>query len=190
MVMVNRDTSDESAAEKKARDVAAKLDETSATFAGTSNMESHARVGYTEQNVEDRAQTAAEEEGVTLHRNPDGTHTAIDESRAAEATPKSDTGEGARESEGDQDQHEKHDAAVAPGMGAAVGTTREPDDIDSAPGMGNAVASTAGGGASSTAAPYSDNATASGGSSTGSTSASGGVSASDDTEGGHAPGRS
>ena len=239
--MVNRDTSDESAAEKKARDVAAKLDETSATFAGTSNMESHARVGYTEQNVEDRAQTAAEEEGVTLHRNPDGSHTAIDESRAAEATPKSDTGEGAPESEGDQDQHEKHDAAVAPGMGAAVGTTREPDDIDSAPGMGNAVASTAGddaatgsgsdagegthddaavapgmgaavgatrepddvdsapgmgnavastagGGAASTAAAYSDNATASGGSSTGSTSASGGVSASDDTEGGHAPG--
>src|SRR5699024_8351110 len=241
MVMVNRDTSDESAAEKKARDVAAKLDETSATFAGTSNMESHARVGYTEQNVEDRAQTAAEEEGVTLHRNPDGSHTAIDESRAAEATPKSDTGEGAPESEGDQDQHETHDAAVAPGMGAAVGTTREPDDIDSAPGMGNAVAgtagddaatgsgsdagegthddaavapgmgaavgatrepddvdsapgmgnavaSTAGGGAASTAAAYSDNATASGGSSTGSASASGGVSASDDTEGGHAPG--
>src|SRR5699024_5018876 len=225
MVMVNRDTSDESAAEKKARDVAAKLDETSATFAGTSNMESHARVGYTEQNVEDRAQTAAEEEGVTLHRNPDGSHTAIDESRAAEATPKSDTGEGAPESEEDQDQHEKHDAAVAPGMGAAVGTTREPDDIDSAPGMGNAVASTAGddaatgsgsdagegthddaavapgmgaavgatrepddvdsapgmgnavastagGGAASTAAAYSDNATASGGSSTGTATAS------------------
>jgi general stress protein 26 len=230
MVMVNRDTSDESAAEKKARDVAAKLDETSATFAGTSNMESHARVGYTEQNVEDRAQTAAEEEGVTLHRNPDGSHTAIDESRAAEATPKSDTGEGAPTPDADQDQPEKHDAAAAPGMGAAVGTTREPDDVDSAPGMGNAVASTAGddaaadsgsdsdkgtheaddaavapgmgaavgmgnavastagGGAASTAAAYSDNATASGGSSTGSTSASGGVSASDDTEGGHAPG--
>ena len=100
MVMVNRDTSDESAAEKKARDVAAKLDETSATFAGTSNMESHARVGYTEQNVEDRAQTAAEEEGVTLHRNPDGSHTAIDESRAAEATPKSDTGEEPRSPKG------------------------------------------------------------------------------------------
>ncbi|WP_366521025.1 pyridoxamine 5'-phosphate oxidase family protein [Brevibacterium sp.] len=142
--MVNRDTSDESAAEKKARDVAAKLDETSATFAGTSNMESHARVGYTEQNVEDRAQTAAEEEGVTLHRNPDGSHTAIDESRAAEATPKSDTGEGAPTPDADQDQPEKHDAAAAPGMGAAVGTTGEPDDVDSAPGMGNAVASTAG----------------------------------------------
>src|SRR5699024_3685203 len=33
---------------------------------------------------------------------------------------------------------------LPPGMGAAVGTTREPDDIDSTPGMGNAVASTAG----------------------------------------------
>src|SRR5699024_369109 len=126
MVMVNRDTSDESAAEKKARDVAAKLDETTEPLGGTSNMESHARVGYTEQNVEDRAQTAAEEEGVTLHRNPDGSHTAIDESKAAEATPKPDTGEGAATSNADQDQHEKHDAAVAPGMGAAVGPTREP----------------------------------------------------------------
>ena len=105
MVMVNRDTSDESAAEKKARDVAAKLDETTEPLGGTSNMESHARVGYTEQNVEDRAQTAAEEEGVTLHRNPDGSHTAIDESKAAEATPKPDTGEGSAISNADQDQH-------------------------------------------------------------------------------------
>src|SRR5699024_3685202 len=90
------------------------LDETSATFAGTSNMESHARVGYTEQNVEDRAHTAAEEEGGTLHRNPDGSHTAIDESRAAEATPKSDTGAGTPPPDTDQDEHEKHGAAVAP----------------------------------------------------------------------------
>jgi general stress protein 26 len=184
MVMVNRDTSDESVAEKKARDVAAKLDETSATFAGTSNMESHARVGYTEQNVEDRAQTAAEEEGVTLHRNPDGSHTAIDESRVAEATPKSDADEGAPKSDADRGPREKDDPAVAPGMGAAVGTTREPDDVDSAPGMGNAVASTAGGGAASTAAAYSGNDSTS----TGNASASGGVSASDDTEGGHTPG--
>jgi general stress protein 26 len=92
MVMNNRDTSDESAKEKKARDVAAKLDEASATFAGTSNMESHARVGYTERKVESRAQNAADEEGVTLHRNPDGSHTAVDESRAAGVTPMSGTG--------------------------------------------------------------------------------------------------
>src|SRR5699024_11432657 len=94
--------------------------------------------------VEVRAQPAHEGKGLTTNRNHDGSNTAIDEPRAAEATPKSDTGEGAPTPDADQDQPEKHDAAAAPGMGAAVGTTGEPDDVDSAPGMGNAVASTAG----------------------------------------------
>ncbi|WP_262776949.1 pyridoxamine 5'-phosphate oxidase family protein [Brevibacterium permense] len=89
--MNNRDKRDESPAEEKARDVAAKLDETAEPLAGTSDMESHAEVGYTEQNVEARAQKAAEEEGVTLHRNPDGSHSAIDESKAAEDTPNSES---------------------------------------------------------------------------------------------------
>ena len=141
MVMNNRDKSDESPAEEKARDVAAKLDETAEPLAGTSDMESHAEVGYTEQNVEERAQRAADEEGVTLHRNPDGSHTAIDESKAAEVTPSSGT-----ENSG------ATDASLAPGMGASVGTTSEHGDIYSAPGMGNAVGSTAGGGAASTEA--------------------------------------
>lgn len=86
MGMINRDKRDESPAAKKARDVAAKLDETTEPLGGTSNMESHARVGYTERLVEARAQNVADEEGVTLHRNPDGSHTAVDESRLAEAT--------------------------------------------------------------------------------------------------------
>src|SRR5699024_2398423 len=119
-------------------------------------MESHARVGYTEENVEDRAQNAAEEEGVTLHRNPDGSHTAIDESRADEAPPKADADEGSSKTDADQDPHEKHDAAVAPGMGAAVGTTREPDDIDSVSGWGHAVARTPDGGASAGRATAAD----------------------------------
>lgn len=137
--MNNRDKSDESPAEEKARDVAAKLDETAEPLAGTSDMESHAEVGYTEQNVEERAQRAADEEGVTLHRNPDGSHTAIDESKTAEATPSSGT-----ENSG------ATDASLAPGMGASVGTTSEPGDIYSAPGMGNAVGSTTEGGVAST----------------------------------------
>jgi general stress protein 26 len=89
MVMSNRDKSDESPAEEKARDVAAKLDETAEPLAGTSDMDPHAEVGYTERNVEARAQNAAEQEGVTLRRNPDGSHTATDESKAAEAAPNS-----------------------------------------------------------------------------------------------------
>ncbi|MCF2585843.1 hypothetical protein [Brevibacterium sp. UCMA 11752] len=79
---MTREQRDESGAENKARDVAAKLDEATEPLGGTSEMDSHAKVGYTEDNVEDRAQDAAEGEGVTLYRNPDGSHTAIDESAA------------------------------------------------------------------------------------------------------------
>lgn len=89
--MNNRDTSDESPAEEKARDVAAKLDEAAEPLAGTSDMKPQAEVGYTERNVEARAQNAADAEGVTLHRNPDGSHTAVDESKIAEAGPDSES---------------------------------------------------------------------------------------------------
>ncbi|WP_227492461.1 pyridoxamine 5'-phosphate oxidase family protein [Brevibacterium sp. CFH 10365] len=197
--MNNRDKSDESPAEEKARDVAAKLDETAEPLAGTSDMESHAEVGYTEQNVEARAQNAAEEEGVTLHRNPDGSHTAIDESKAAEVTPSSgskdsgvasstapggapsSTAPGAGAAVGStagasDDSRRNSKPSVAPGMGASVGTTSDPDDVDSVPGMGNAVGSTAEGGAASTAAA----ASATGSTSAGDASAN----ATDDTEAG------
>ena len=79
---MTRDKRDESGAEEKARDAAAKLDQAAEPLAGTSDMESHAKVGYTEDNVEDRAQDAADDEGVTLYRNADGSHTAVDESEA------------------------------------------------------------------------------------------------------------
>ena len=167
--MNNRDKRDESPAEEKARDVAAKLDETAEPLAGTSDMESHAEVGYTEQNVEARAQNAAAEEDVTLYRNPDGSHTAIDESKATEATPEDGTERSGASS-----------ASVAPGMGASVGATSEPDAVDSAPGMGNAVSSTAEGGAVGTAAA----ASATGGASVGNASTPARAAATDDTEAG------
>lgn len=81
---MSRDKSDETSGENKARDAAEKLDEVTEPLGGTSEMESHAKVGYTVDHVEERAEAAAEEEGVTLYRNPDGSHTAIDESNAAE----------------------------------------------------------------------------------------------------------
>lgn len=79
---MSRDTSDEKSGEKKARDVAEKLDKTAEPLAGTSQVHSHAKVGYTEEDVERRAGDAAAEEGVSLYRNPDGSHTAVDESAA------------------------------------------------------------------------------------------------------------
>ena len=84
--MSSRDISNESTGEKKARDAAAKLDEATEPLGGTSEVDSQTQVGYTEENVEDRAQDTAADIGVTLHRNPDGSHTAVDESavKAAE----------------------------------------------------------------------------------------------------------
>lgn len=204
--MNNRDKSDESPAEEKARDVAATLDEATEPLGGTSDMKSHAEVGYTEKDVEARAQNTAEEEGVTLHRNPDGSHTAIDESKAAEVTPSSgskDSGVASRTAPGGSpsstapgagaavgsttgagdDPHRNSEASVAPGMGASVGTTSEPGDIYSAPGMGNAVGSTTEGGTASTEAA----ASATGSTSASNDSARDHTSATDDTEGGQVP---
>lgn len=80
---MSRDTDNESTGETKARDAAAKLDETAEKLAGTSNVApGGTEVGHTERNVEERAQQTAEEEGVTLHRNADGSHSALDESQA------------------------------------------------------------------------------------------------------------
>lgn len=79
---MSRNTDDESNAETKARDVAAKLDEVAEKLGGTSDMESGASVGYTEDDSEERSQEAADDQGVTLHRNADGSHTAVDESQS------------------------------------------------------------------------------------------------------------
>lgn len=89
-MMSSRDTSNESTGETKARDVAAKLDEATEPLGGTSAMDSQAQVGYTEENVEGRAQDTAADIGVTLHRNPDGSHTAVDESAVKAAERDSD----------------------------------------------------------------------------------------------------
>lgn len=42
--------------------------------------------GYIEEDVEQRAQETAAEEGFTLRRNPDGSHEAVDESKVDEET--------------------------------------------------------------------------------------------------------
>lgn len=85
---MSRDTSNETSGEKKARDVAETLDKTTEPLGGTSQIHSHAQVGYTEEDVERRAGDAAAQEGVSLYRNPDGSHTAIDESAAEEFVSK------------------------------------------------------------------------------------------------------
>lgn len=68
-------------AEDKLRDVADKLDKTAEKVAGTSNVDSGVEVGYTEGSPEDRAQKAADDQGVKLYRNADGSHSAVDESQ-------------------------------------------------------------------------------------------------------------
>ncbi|WP_241242613.1 pyridoxamine 5'-phosphate oxidase family protein [Brevibacterium aurantiacum] len=88
--MSSRDISNESTGEKKARDAAAKLDEATEPLGGTSEVDSQTQVGYTEENVEDRAQDTAADIGVSLHRNPDGSHTAVDESAVQAAERESD----------------------------------------------------------------------------------------------------
>lgn len=86
--MMSRDTSDESKGETVARDAAAKLDETAEKIGGTSNIDTNTEVGYIDEaKAESLAKHAADEQGVTLHRNADGSHSAVDDSqvRAAEA---------------------------------------------------------------------------------------------------------
>lgn len=68
--------------ENRVRKVAEKLDESLEPVAGTSDMESGARVGYTEDESEERLEEVASDQGVNLRQNSDGSHTATDESRA------------------------------------------------------------------------------------------------------------
>ncbi|MGC2940246.1 MULTISPECIES: hypothetical protein [unclassified Brevibacterium] len=51
--------------------------------------------GYAEDPSEDELKNAAEAEGVTLHRRPDGSHEAIDESAATPAADSEDSGSSA-----------------------------------------------------------------------------------------------
>ncbi len=88
---MNRDKSTEGRGEEKARDAAAFLDETTEKFAGTSNIAPGEKGGYTEGDVETRARDAAASQGANLYRNPDGSHTAVDESQAAGGTLSSES---------------------------------------------------------------------------------------------------
>lgn len=72
-------------AEDKLRKAAEKLDETFEPVAGTSDIADSADVGYTEDKSEERLDQVASEQGVTLKQNPDGSHTATDESPADES---------------------------------------------------------------------------------------------------------
>lgn len=59
-----------------------KLDEVAAKASGP-DVSYGSTPGYVQENVEDHARAAAEHEGATLYRNPDGSHEAIDESKTA-----------------------------------------------------------------------------------------------------------
>ncbi|TSI18561.1 hypothetical protein [Brevibacterium aurantiacum] len=57
-----------------------KLEEVASKAVGP-NVSYGSTPGYVEENREDEAQAAAEQEGVKLYRNPDGSHEAVDESK-------------------------------------------------------------------------------------------------------------
>lgn len=116
--MSSRDISNESTGEKKARDAAAKLDEATEPLGGTSEVDSQTQVGYTEENVEDRAQDTAADIGVTLHRNPDGSHTAVDESAVKAA-----------EKDADESPAAKGNATQRAGAGADTGSLEQKDVV-------------------------------------------------------------
>lgn len=52
-----------------------------ATAFHSANIGQGEKVGYTEDCSKERLRATAEHEGVRLYRNPDGSHTAVDESK-------------------------------------------------------------------------------------------------------------
>ena len=68
--------------ENKLRKAAETLDDTFEPVAGTSDIADSAHVGYTEDESEERLEEVASEQGVNLKQNPDGSHSATDESKA------------------------------------------------------------------------------------------------------------
>lgn len=66
----------------KPEKINSKLDEVASKASGP-DVSYGSTPGYVEHNVEASAQAAADGEGVTLYRNPDGSHEAIDESKSA-----------------------------------------------------------------------------------------------------------
>lgn len=78
---------DDQKRQKQTDKINSKLDEVAAKASGP-DVSYGSTPGYVQENVEDHAQAAAEHEGVTLYRNPDGSHEAVDESKAP---PESDS---------------------------------------------------------------------------------------------------
>lgn len=73
---------------KKAQEVNERLDEFASRASGP-DVSYGATPGYSDADPEQEAQEAAEAEGVTLYRNTDGSHEAVDESRLAETVDES-----------------------------------------------------------------------------------------------------
>ena len=76
------DMNDDQNLQNKAEEINSKLDEAASRASGP-DVSYGSTPGYVQDNVEEDAQAAAEDEGVTLYRHPDGSHEAIDESKMA-----------------------------------------------------------------------------------------------------------
>ena len=77
--------SDDAHQQKKSEQINSKLDEVAAKASGP-DVSYGSTPGYVQVNVESDAQAAADHEGVTLYRNADGSHEAVDESKMAPRT--------------------------------------------------------------------------------------------------------
>jgi hypothetical protein len=70
---------------KKAQEVNERLDEFASRASGP-DVSYGSTPGYSDVDPEQDAQEAAEAEGVTLYRNTDGSHEAVDESKLPESS--------------------------------------------------------------------------------------------------------
>lgn len=70
---------------KKAQEVNERLDEFASRASGP-DFSYGSTPGYSDADPEQEAQEAAEAEGVTLYRNTDGSHEAVDESKLPESS--------------------------------------------------------------------------------------------------------
>lgn len=81
---------DDADRQTRAERINEKLDEAASKASGP-DVSYGSTPGYVQENVEERAQAAAEHEGVKLYRNPDGSHEAVDESKATLRTDSPDS---------------------------------------------------------------------------------------------------
>lgn len=76
---------DDADRQKRAAKINSKLDEVASKASGP-DVAYGSTPGYVQEHVEDDAQAAADDEGVKLYRNADGSHEAVDESKMAPPT--------------------------------------------------------------------------------------------------------